>query len=636
MNSMLRNYVTGRTLFVLIFSFVFINPLYAQSSAENIEVLYQESFESGMNGWSAQNGVWEAGMPTSGPDSVIYGEQVAGTILDGDYPSSATSRLVSPLLRLPTPSDDASLRLNVSHWYSLSSEDTGEVQISINDGPWVTISGATIAGISGDWEELILPELNDFAQLEIRIGFLFTALDASSSAGWYIDRVQISEVTNTAEGSESFEGPVIGWMPEGGQWEFGEPTSGPLTAKHKDAVAGTVLDGSYADADTSRLISPPIPIPAEVNNNRLKLRFWHWFNFGEGDTATLSISENGGDFEPIESTFKGESRVWTRYVVPDLLDYTSPGSEIRLAFNLNTVASGSNRAGWYIDMIETTLIDKNSDSSRSVVADKAMESVPFDSTLSSAEWYADNGIWELGNPSPESGFAASDTTIIAGTVLNGTYPNEAESRLISPPIQISDTSFSIDMTHTFSFSENDRGYVQIKIEDGEWINIADPFTRSSGTDTEFRIGDVATISADSSLGDLTGREVRLGFLLVSQKDGPTSTGWYIESIRVGEREMPINVANEELELPHSAVLHQNYPNPFNPTTTLSFELDRVAPVTLTVYDVLGRKVETLVDGTLGSGPHAYTWNAQNASSGVYVYRLTTPIQTLTKQMILFR
>ncbi|MBX2821824.1 MAG: T9SS type A sorting domain-containing protein, partial [Rhodothermaceae bacterium] len=621
MKSMLRNYVTGRSLFVLIFSFVFFNPIYAQSSSEDITILYQESFESGMNGWSAQNGVWEAGVPTSGPASVVDGEHVAGTILDGDYPSTATSRLVSPLLKLPAPSDAASLRLNVSHWYSLSSEDIGEVQVSVNNGPWVTLSGATLAGISGDWQELILPELNDFAELEIRIGFLFTAQDASSSSGWYIDRIQISEVKNTAEGSESFEGPVIGWTPEGGQWEFGEPKSGPLAAKNGNAVAGTVLGGSYADTDTTRLISPSIQIPAEINNERLKLRFWHWFNFGEGDTATLSLSENGGDFEPIGSAFRGESRVWTRYVVPDLLDYASPGSEIRLAFNLNTVASGSNRAGWYIDMIETTLIDQSTENTSSVVAGKVMEGLPFNSALSGAEWYTDNGIWELGRPSPESGFEDSDSTTIAGTVFNGTYPNEAESRLISPPIQIDTTSFSLELTHSFSLSENDRAYIQIKIEDGEWTNIADPFTLSSGTDTEFRIGDVSRISADSSLGSLEGKKVRLGFMLVSQKDGPTSTGWYIASIRVGEPEAAINVANEELEVPHSAVLHQNYPNPFNPTTTLSFELDRSAPVTLTVYDVLGRKVETLVDGTLGSGPHAYTWDAQSASSGVYVYRL---------------
>ena len=633
---MLRNDVTGRTLFVLIFSFVFINPLFAQSNAEDITVLLEESFEFGMNGWSAGNGVWEAGVPTSGPSSVEHGEQVAATILDGDYPSTAFSRLISPSWVLPMPAEGASLRLHVSHWYSLSSEDVGTLEISVEEGPWVPLSEVTIAGISSGWQELVLSELDAYAEMDIRIGFLFNSQDASTSSGWYIDRIQITEVKNTAERYESFEGNVIGWDIDGGQWEFGPPSNGPASAVKGIAVAGTVLDGAYADSDTTRLTSPPIQIPDDVDatNERFKLRFWHWFNLGEEDTASLSISENGGDFVLIESAFKGESRVWTRYVVPDLLDYASAGSEIRLAFDLNTTASGNNNAGWYIDVVETTIIDKNAVSTTTVTADKTMEGLPFDSTLTSAEWYADNGIWELGAPSPESGFSGSDSTIIAGTVLKGTYPNEAESRLISPPILIDTTSFSLDLTHSFSLSENDRAYVQIKIGDGEWTNIADPFTQAGGTGTEFLIGDVA--KANPSLGNLEGETIRLGFLLVSQKDGPTSTGWYIESIGVGKPIPSVRVANEDIELPHSTVLHQNYPNPFNPTTTLSFELDRAVPVTLTVYDVLGRKVETLVDATLSSGPHAYTWNAQNASSGVYLYRLTTPTQTLTRQMMLFR
>jgi flagellar hook assembly protein FlgD len=67
-------------------------------------------------------------------------------------------------------------------------------------------------------------------------------------------------------------------------------------------------------------------------------------------------------------------------------------------------------------------------------------------------------------------------------------------------------------------------------------------------------------------------------------------------------------------------VHQNYPNPFNPSTQISFELPEPANVSLVVYDVLGRKVIELVNKTYEVGYHSVTWNASNASTGVYFAR----------------
>ncbi|MEO8169093.1 MAG: T9SS type A sorting domain-containing protein, partial [bacterium] len=70
------------------------------------------------------------------------------------------------------------------------------------------------------------------------------------------------------------------------------------------------------------------------------------------------------------------------------------------------------------------------------------------------------------------------------------------------------------------------------------------------------------------------------------------------------------------------VLHQNYPNPFNPSTTVNFDLPEPATVSLVVYDVLGRKVTDLVNGSKEAGYHSATWNAKDVSSGVYFARFT--------------
>jgi hypothetical protein len=83
----------------------------------------------------------------------------------------------------------------------------------------------------------------------------------------------------------------------------------------------------------------------------------------------------------------------------------------------------------------------------------------------------------------------------------------------------------------------------------------------------------------------------------------------------------------DVEIPQTGVpkefgLSQNYPNPFNPSTTISYDVAKVAHVKLVIYDVLGRVVATLVDGIQPASNYHVVWNANNVSTGVYFYRLT--------------
>ncbi len=97
------------------------------------------------------------------------------------------------------------------------------------------------------------------------------------------------------------------------------------------------------------------------------------------------------------------------------------------------------------------------------------------------------------------------------------------------------------------------------------------------------------------------------------------------------------VSNEEpKEVPNSISLHQNYPNPFNPSTTISFELDKPAEVTLTVFDALGRTVAVLVNKQKSAGLHQVGFDASNLSSGVYLYRLETEAFSETKRLTLIK
>lgn len=90
------------------------------------------------------------------------------------------------------------------------------------------------------------------------------------------------------------------------------------------------------------------------------------------------------------------------------------------------------------------------------------------------------------------------------------------------------------------------------------------------------------------------------------------------------------------DLPEKVTLNQNYPNPFNPTTQITYQLPEQSEVQLHVYDMLGRQIETLVNETLQAGTHSVNFNAENLSSGVYLYRLQTGNSVLTRRLTLVK
>lgn len=93
-------------------------------------------------------------------------------------------------------------------------------------------------------------------------------------------------------------------------------------------------------------------------------------------------------------------------------------------------------------------------------------------------------------------------------------------------------------------------------------------------------------------------------------------------------------SHAELNLPAKTRLNQNYPNPFNPSTTISYSLNKSCHVNLDVYDLLGRKVGTIIDSNQDAGNYRIVFDGSDLSSGVYIYRLQTDQAALSQQMIL--
>ena len=129
-----------------------------------------------------------------------------------------------------------------------------------------------------------------------------------------------------------------------------------------------------------------------------------------------------------------------------------------------------------------------------------------------------------------------------------------------------------------------------------------------------------------------------GTLYIGTHLGSTVTGQ--EKTLIAIRDTVTSVEDDDTEV-LSYILEQNYPNPFNPSTTIRYSIPISGEVTIIVYDVLGRKVKTLVDGFKQNGNYEVIFYANDLSSGVYIYRITASnngriLFTDSKQMILLR
>lgn len=90
------------------------------------------------------------------------------------------------------------------------------------------------------------------------------------------------------------------------------------------------------------------------------------------------------------------------------------------------------------------------------------------------------------------------------------------------------------------------------------------------------------------------------------------------------------------KLPEGFVLYQNYPNPFNPETTIKFALPRAGYVTIKIFDMLGREVETLFKGEKSAGIHQIHFIAKNLAAGTYLYQLVSEGFSSTKKLLLLK
>ena len=174
-----------------------------------------------------------------------------------------------------------------------------------------------------------------------------------------------------------------------------------------------------------------------------------------------------------------------------------------------------------------------------------------------------------------------------------------------------------DITTTATYS----GLVEICIsyEDEDVIEDESELALYHHEDTIWR--DITT-SLDTDNNILCGQTSSLSPFVITQ---PLVTG----------------LAGTNDDLPDEFSLSQNYPNPFNPNTEIQFALPRAGQVKLGIYNIIGQRVVTLVDGFMAAGYHRVMWDSRNSSgkdvaSGIYLYKLEAGDFVRSRKMLLLK
>ncbi len=201
-------------------------------------------------------------------------------------------------------------------------------------------------------------------------------------------------------------------------------------------------------------------------------------------------------------------------------------------------------------------------------------------------------------------------TFVNGTVVTPLGPSNGNSSMTLQGVNGTIVSVSDANGDVVGYAVTDENgsYSIANLAPGSYTVTADRFGYQS----------TATVNVAPSY-DAQGNSIPASASFTINSDSPTS-------VAIGRS----NTAPSEYRL------EQNFPNPFNPSTTIRFAIPQTTKATVAIFNILGQKVATLMDGMVQAGSYDVVWNAGNMASGIYFYQVRTSAFTSTKKMMLLK
>jgi hypothetical protein len=640
------------------------------STLLNFSVYAFESFENSDAGWYG-TGSWEWGVPASGPNAAFDGLNVWATNLTGNYPNSASDSLFIGYVTV----DEPNASLSFYQWYDMESGwDGGNVAISSDGGAnWHIISPVGgypdndlpglnrepgFTGATLGWQQAVF-NLSDYRGMAIIVRFRFGSDTAIQRAGWYIDAVSLRGATIRELGSPHIVANPDGF---GVRIEPGNIISLPLTITNsgdgllafgiKPISTGRLKDNPYKidgfkkpDANAAKpfdnaAISKNILSPGVSKLSKLEViaiptgppmlftaggpdNFgYRWFDSQEPDGPRFNwveISDRGQTLNMGDEDNQG----------PFALGFTMPFYDSTIS-SIRICSNGFLAINSGISDYHNTVVPDNSDPNgimpifwNDLNPTLGGEIFFYTNNVDSAivTWeaiphFGNNGIYTFEVILTSDGNISYQYLSMVGNLNQYTTGIENQDGTTGLQVACNQQYLSDSLAVKFLYPLF-------------WLHVF-PSAGYSLAGENFQ----TTVTFDAR--DLS-EGTYWGMLIINSSD-PIQPTLSLPCTLFVE---PVGVAEQTGYLPTEPSLLQNYPNPFNPTTEIKFALPRASDVNLVVYDIMGREVRELTNGSVEAGYHSVIWDGkdgegQSVASGIYFYTIKAGDFNQSHKMVLLK
>lgn len=630
-----------------------------------------ESFEYNSAGWAGE-GVWEWGRPTSGPGSAYDGDKVWATTLGGDYDNDCYDLLISNFIAV----NESNATLNFYHWYDFEYSspyawDGGNVSVRVLGEPaWELIypvggypfdeveglrDAPGYSDVSEGWEQAVF-EIGSYEGEFIQVGFRLGTDGSITRSGWYLDAV-------TATGAAILPLPEMAVTPssfavelESGQstdliLNIGNPSEGILLFEIEPEILNRIRNGydrpvpamvlsesssdgatkcdydrdggyftvTYEGPKSEVAGSDPAP-PMTLDQGGPDEFGYTWIDSNEPDGPEFNWIDISGDGEALEfSDDQNRGPFDLGFSMPFYDDYFSA---IRICSN-GWLSFTSTETEWVNETIP------NAPEPNNLLA-------PFWDDLNPSDggmiYFYTNGVdsavaaWIEVPHYQYSGQGIYTFEVILTSDGEITYQYESvEGELASNTVGIEDGEGAVGLQVAYDQPYVENSLAVRFIPPVRWLS-ADPlsgFVMPEGSQD-------ITVTFDAT--ELEEGQY-LGFLDISSNDPYRPDMAVACTLTVRGQ---TGVGEPVAAVPTEFGLSQNYPNPFNPSTSVSYALPEDCHVRIEIFDILGRKIETLIDGWQAAGKYTVLWNGEERSSGLYFYRIHAGDYSEARKMLLLR